>query len=220
MQLDREGFEHFPRAALAELVPLMAALQGISEGRAGVRLAHSHGLSDALEADGAIGTIAARFRGAHVKPVRAVLFDKTAGRNWGLGWHQDRTICVKTRRDTPGFGPWTTKAGLTHVAPPFAYIERMVTLRVHLDEVGPDNAPLLVAPASHTLGLVPVRAVEEVVARCGSHACLARSGDIWAYATPILHASAAAKQPARRRVLQIDYSADDLPDGLAWLGVS
>jgi hypothetical protein len=35
----------------------------------------------------------------------------------------------------------------------------------------------------------------------------------------ILHASQAADQPARRRVLQIDYAATDLPGGLTWLGV-
>ena len=35
----------------------------------------------------------------------------------------------------------------------------------------------------------------------------------------ILHASNAAETPRRRRVLQIDYSADDLPGGLQWLGV-
>ncbi|WP_419756526.1 hypothetical protein [Brevundimonas sp.] len=28
-----------------------------------------------------------------------------------------------------------------------------------------------------------------------------------------------AETPRRRRVLQIDYSADDLPGGLQWLGV-
>jgi hypothetical protein len=38
------------------------------------------------------------------------------------------------------------------------------------------------------------------------------------YATPILHASARAAKPSRRRVLQLLYCADDLPPGLAWLG--
>jgi hypothetical protein len=220
MQLETDGAEYFAGTALSAIPQLMAAFQAIPPGKAGVRLAHAHGLADLLGQQGTIGAVASGFRGVRVKPVRAVLFDKTADRNWGLGWHQDRTICVKARRDIPGFGPWTTKAGLTHVAPPFAYIERMITLRIHFDDVTPDNAPLLVALGSHKLGLIPVREVDAVVSRCDRHACLARSGDIWAYATPILHASDAAKLPARRRVLQIDYSADDLPGGLDWLGVS
>lgn len=220
MQLETDGAEYFAAAALSAMPQLMAALQEIPAGRAGVRLAQTHGLADLLGPHGAIGAVAARLHGGKVKPVRAILFDKTADRNWGLGWHQDRTICVQARHDTPGFGPWTTKAGLTHVAPPFAYIERMITLRIHLDDVTLDNAPLLVALGSHKLGLIPVGGVDAVVVRCTRHACLARAGDIWAYATPILHASDASKQPAQRRVLQIDYSADDLPSGLEWLGVS
>ena len=220
MQLETDGAEHFTGAALSAMPQIMAALPDIPAGRAGVRLAHAHGLADLLGTQGAIGAVAARFRGDKVKPVRVILFDKTADSNWGLGWHQDRTICVQARHGTPGFGPWTTKAGLTHVAPPFAYIERMITLRIHLDHVTQDNAPLLVALGSHKRGLIPVGEVDAVVARCDRHACIARSGDIWAYATPILHASDAAKQPTQRRVLQIDYSADELPNDLNWLGVS
>jgi len=95
----------------------------------------------------------------------------------------------------------------------------MVTLRVHLDPVPMRNAPLMVAPGSHRLGRIPVSEVSDVVRRCGSTACVAESGDIWLYATPILHASEAAAEPSRRRVLQVDFSADELPGGLRWLGV-
>jgi hypothetical protein len=48
---------------------------------------------------------------------------------------------------------------------------------------------------------------------------MADAGDIWLYATPILHASASALEPGHRRVLQIDFAAEELPGGLAWLGV-
>lgn len=53
----------------------------------------------------------------------------------------------------------------------------------------------------------------------GEALCLAEQGDIWLYATPILHASDAAKVPQRRRVLQVDFAAYELPNGLRWLGV-
>jgi len=42
---------------------------------------------------------------------------------------------------------------------------------------------------------------------------------VWAYATPILHASAASIAAAHRRVLQVADAATDLPDGLMWLGI-
>jgi ectoine hydroxylase-related dioxygenase (phytanoyl-CoA dioxygenase family) len=95
----------------------------------------------------------------------------------------------------------------------------MVTLRVHLDPVPATNAPLLIAPGSHRLGLIPETYTPHVVRQCGTFACLADAGDIWIYATPILHASEAALKPARRRVLQVDYAIGELPGGLKWLGV-
>jgi len=151
--------------------------------------------------------------------LRAILFDKTAQTNWALGWHQDRTICVAARHEVAGYGPWSVKQGLIHVEPPFALIERMATLRIHLDDVDADNAPLLVAPGSHRCGRVPEGEIDAVVQRCGVMTCLARVGDIWAYATPILHASRAAQRPGHRRVLQVDFSAEALPAGLQWHGI-
>lgn len=125
-----------------------------------------------------------------------------------------------TRRvEVEGFGPWTVKDGLLHVAPPFAVLAGMVTLRVHLDPVPVTNAPLLVAPGSHHLGRVPEAEIAGAVRRCGIAACVAEAGDIWIYATPILHASEAARQPARRRVLQVDFAAGALPGGLEWAGL-
>lgn len=32
-------------------------------------------------------------------------FDKTAERNWALGWHQDRTVVVRERKETDGYDP-------------------------------------------------------------------------------------------------------------------
>ncbi|MBI1211809.1 MAG: phytanoyl-CoA dioxygenase [Alphaproteobacteria bacterium] len=166
--------------------------------------------------------MAGEVRAASVRqrnPVRAILFDKRPESNWTLGWHQDRTIAVCARVETKGFGPWSVKAGILHVEPPFALIERMITLRAHLDDCGEDNAPLLIVPGSHRLGRVPANEVSALAARCGSLPCLAKAGDIWLNATAIVHASKAAMRPARRRVLQVDYSADELPNGLRWLGV-
>jgi ectoine hydroxylase-related dioxygenase (phytanoyl-CoA dioxygenase family) len=146
------------------------------------------------------------------------LFDKSPERNWSLGLHQDRTIAVRARVEAPGFGAWTVKAGIAHVVPPFEILEHMLTLRIHIDPAGMDNAPLLVVPGSHRLGRVAERNIAVVAKRLGTAACPAARGDLWVYAAPILHASARAARPSRRRVLQLLYSAGDLPRGLAWLG--
>jgi hypothetical protein len=126
---------------------------------------------------------------------------------------------VRERRAVEGFGPWSRKQGLTHVAPPFEVLEHMATLRIHIDPVGPDNAPLRVALGSHQAGPVAARNAAARAEERPQFLCLAEAGDVWAYATPILHASDRAQRPGRRRVLQVDYSADELPGGLEWAGV-
>ena len=218
LSLERDGAEYLPGAAMAALEELETALAQLPADRPGSRLHGVPGLDVLLAAEGVIGRIAAHRLGPQAQPVRAILFDKSEHTNWALGWHQDRTIAVTARRDIAGFGPWTVKHGMQHVTPPFALLAGMLTLRVHLDPVPADNAPLLIAPGSHR-ALVAESDMEQAVASHGIHACLADVGDVWVYATPILHASDAATRPARRRVLQIDYAATAQPGGLDWLGI-
>jgi Phytanoyl-CoA dioxygenase (PhyH) len=214
-----EGAVRLTHAVLGSLGNLEKALGRYPPDDAGVRIRGNARLKRLLEREGPIGAIAASALGEYSRPVRAILFNKTPNRNWSLGWHQDRTICVKDRRDVPGFEPWTVKGGMNHVEPSFELLARMVTVRIHLDEVGDDNAPLLIAPGSHKLGRIREDQIDDVVSRCGTRACSAAAGDVWVYATPILHASKAARVPTTRRVLQVDYAAEELPDGLEWLGV-
>jgi ectoine hydroxylase-related dioxygenase (phytanoyl-CoA dioxygenase family) len=209
------------RAALdaPELQGLEDSVANLPSDQAGIRL---HGIAAVrrfLAPSGAIWNVATAVLGETCHPVRAILFDKTILTNWALPWHQDRTIAVVKRVEVAGFGPWTVKGVLVHVVPPFDLLAGMVTLRVHLDAVPETNAPLLIAPGSHRLGLVPVRQVKAVVEKCGTAVCLAEAGDIWLYSTPILHSSEAARDPVHRRVLQVDFAVGDLPGGLTWLGV-
>src|SRR6185369_3454382 len=76
--------------------------------------------------------------GARASVVRSLLFDKTADANWKVPWHQDLTITVKERKDVPGFGPCSIKAGVLHVQPPVRVLEKVLTLRLHLDDCGPE----------------------------------------------------------------------------------
>lgn len=216
LSYEKDGAQLFSGAALSCLGRLKQAVATLPRHKAGIRLTKLNEIADLIASEGIIGGIAARVIESNAKPVRAIFFDKSADTNWSLDWHQDRVICVKERREAPGYGPWTIKDGQTHVAPPFDLLARMVTLRVHLDDVEPDNAPLLIAPGSHRLGRVIESQISEAVAQCGTHACLAQAGDVWLYSTPILHASKPSERPAGRRVLQLDYAALDLPCGLSW----
>jgi len=203
----------------SDLQPLQEAITGLPQDQVGIRLQGIAALQPTLRSPGAIWQVAAAVLGEAARPVRAILFDKTARTNWGLSWHQDRTVVVTHRVEVDGFGPWTVKAGLLHVAPPYQVLAKMVTLRVHFDAVPETNAPLLIAPGSHLLGQIPEGGLKSVVQTCGTAACLAEAGDIWLYSTPIVHSSEAAAVPAHRRVLQVDFAAADLPGGLKWLGI-
>jgi ectoine hydroxylase-related dioxygenase (phytanoyl-CoA dioxygenase family) len=219
LTLDLDGAEHWPDAASKYLQAIEQAIARHPSGQAGIRLTGIAVLSALLEAEGAIGECVEQCLGPGTRPVRMILFDKSVATNWALGWHQDRTIVVRERVEVAGFGPWTVKSGLLHVAPPMGLLERMVTIRIHLDPVPATNAPLLIAPGSHLWGRMPEAEIEGAASRHGAFACLAETGDIWAYSTPILHASDAAIEPLRRRVLQVDYAAENLPGGLEWLGI-
>ncbi|MEQ1650831.1 MAG: phytanoyl-CoA dioxygenase family protein, partial [Hyphomicrobiaceae bacterium] len=214
---ERDGAERYRSAlSIEELQQIDMLSDTVGRDMAGVRL-NGHPLASSLT--GPTSTLLRLARGhlgLQARAVRAVLFDKTAETNWALGWHQDRTIVVRDRFDVAGFGPWSRKSGLQHVEPPFSFLDRMVTLRAHLDPCDCDNAPLLIAPGSHQEGRVPVEIIEGTISRLGIATCLAATGDVWLYATAILHASNAAIQPKRRRVLQVDFSADELPPPLEW----
>jgi hypothetical protein len=213
------GAQRFDGAVANDLPVLHLVLKDQAIERAGVRIAGLDALNPLIMPGGSIAAIATAQLGLASRPVRAILFDKNAETNWTVAWHQDRTICVKQRVDAMGFGPWTMKQGMQHVAPPSELLARMVTIRVHLDPVLEDNAPLLIAPGSHTIGSIPIGAIKEVVRRCGSYTCIANAGDVWLYSTPIVHASRVATKPTHRRVLQLDYAAEELPAGLQWFGV-
>ena len=215
MELDLDGAELATgRLTLGEMDTLATVSERLA-GQPGLRLGSSPRAWSLISPGSTLLALARERIGPLARPVRRVLFDKTA-RNWGVAWRQDRTIVVAERIDAPGFGPWSRKGGEPHVEPPFEVLAGMLTLRAHLDDCDESNAPLAVALGSHRLGRVVARDAAAAAARCEQATCLARAGEVWLYRTPILHASRPARKPSRRRVLQVDFAAKDLPHGLTW----
>jgi hypothetical protein len=220
LKLGLHGAQFCPQAlSAAEVSELRALADSTLAGKSGVRIFGGR-IAAAIRAQGgSMHRLAKAILGAAAHPVRAVLFDKTEEANWSVAWHQDRTIAVRERHELAGYGPWSIKDGVLHVEPPFEVMRDMVTMRAHLDDCGDDNAPLLVALASHRIGRVPTADIPRAVAGLATARCLARAGDVWIYATPIIHASERTRSPAGRRVLQVDFSAGELAGGLEWLGI-
>lgn len=215
---ERDGLTLFSQTIGARALQRLRIFAGISE-RAGERL-DSEALApivDLIGHKGAVGQVAASLSDARPFAVRAILFDKAHGKNWSLGWHQDRTINVAERVEMVGFGPWTVKHGMLHVQPPQAVIDGLVTIRVHLDDVAEDNGPLRVLLGSHRLGRLNGGEIASLSSRLETYECLATSGDVWAYRTAIVHSSGAvAEGNSGRRVLQLDYAFEPLPPPMRW----
>lgn len=205
-----------PRHELAFLREECDRLQ-LKEGRprAGLRdpLKESRSLDNV---ERTMRVFARRLLGENALPVRSILFDKTPETNWDVVWHQDITIAVKERKDVDGFGPWSVKQGVPHVQPPASVLEKMVTLRLHLDDCPAENGPLLVVPGSHTRGFIDVRTLDTAECDRNAVACAVSAGDVVAMRPLLLHASKKSLAPSHRRVLHVEYACEPLPDGLEW----
>jgi len=153
--------------------------------------------------------------GTDAFPVRSIFFDKTADANWSVAWHQDLHIAVAARVETPGFGPWTVKAGVPHVQPPLEVLDGMATLRLHLDDCDETNGALKVIPGSHALGIL-AGSEFEAWKRRAAVTCSVPKGGAMLMRPLLLHSSSPALQPTHRRVLHIEYATGELPDGLQW----
>ena len=157
----------------------------------------------------------AKLTGAVPFAVRGLLFEKTKARNWQVTWHQDLMIAVKARTKVSGFGSWSVKDGVNHTEAPTHLLERILTVRIHLDDADENNGALRVISGSHRLGKLDQRGIERT-AEGSSTTCSARAGDALVMRPLLLHASSPAANPSHRRVIHIEYAVDDLPSPLEW----
>jgi ectoine hydroxylase-related dioxygenase (phytanoyl-CoA dioxygenase family) len=152
--------------------------------------------------------------------VRATLFDKTTGANWIVPWHQDLTVCVDERLDVPGHGPWTRKAGVWHVQPPASILERMLSLRIHLDDCDESNGALRVLLGTHRIGRLNAAGIAEQQRTATAVSCVVGAGGIVLMRPLLIHSSSAASKATHRRVIHLDYASCSLDGGLRWATTS
>ena len=148
--------------------------------------------------------------------VRGILFDKTEGANWKVPWHQDVTIAIKDRVDIDGFGPWSIKQGVQHVQPPAYVLQKMLSVRIHLDNCPAMNGALRVIPGSHMEGKLDESIIADKVQGREAVTCEISAGGALVMRPLLLHSSSASEVPQHRRVVHLDYANVSLPDGLSW----
>ena len=148
--------------------------------------------------------------------VRAIFFDKNPEKNWLVSWHQDKTVSVNKRHHIDGWGPWSLKDNTHHVQPSESVLNKMVTFRIHLDDSNANNGCLKVIPNSHNRGVLKQTTIDDIVKRAAFIECEANAGDLLIMRPLILHASSKTISPSHRRVIHLEFSGYELPDGLHW----
>lgn len=143
---------------------------------------------------------------------KSIYFDKPAESNWFVAYHQDLTISVDKKLEIENFGPWTVKQNQFAVQPPFAFLQNNFTIRIHLDDADENNGALRVIPKSHLKGVQRTTAInkeKEVT-------CNTLSGGIMIMRPLLLHSSSRTTNNSRRRVVHIEFSDQELNNGLSW----
>jgi hypothetical protein len=154
--------------------------------------------------------------GSEARVVRGIFFDKTPDANWKVALHQDLTIAVRKKVCVDGYNSWSEKAGIVHVQPPISILEKMLTLRVHLDDTDESNGALRVIPGSHKAGRLLPEEIQEWKKKGDSLTCSVGRGGAIVMHPLILHSSSAAVNPVHRRVIHLEYCSEKLPDVLEW----
>ena len=148
--------------------------------------------------------------------VRSTLFDKTDGANWGVFWHQDLSIAVKERHEVEGFHAWTRKAGIQCVQPPVQIMSRILAVRLHLDDCFAANGALKVLPGSHRSDALTSNRIEEISSSVNEVVCEVPAGGAVLMSPLLLHASSPMINPGHRRVIHLEFTAQELPQPLEW----
>jgi hypothetical protein len=228
-QINEQGFALIPRALetsrAAELAKLLTtSLQSDEDSGSpltsrGTVYAARNPLEvipqvESLWRESPLGPLLATVLGPDFGLVRGLFFDKPPGRSWWLPWHKDLTIAVKNNQlPSSHFTRPTFKAGVPHVVAPVELLERMLTIRIHLDVVTTENGPLRVIPGSHRTG-------KEIVADDVEPVTIfAQRGDALAMRPLVAHSSGDSLPGTQlhRRILHLEFAADGkLPDGYEW----
>ena len=225
--LEACGYAVIPRVLSEEVVSvLLGEVAGLrSEGAVRYRRGEVYALRDALRllpsahkiaGSDPVRSLVEPILGRDARPVRGLLFDKPPAANWSVPWHQDLTIAVRERIEAEGYGPWSVKAGIPHVQPPVPVLERMLAVRLHMDDADDSNGALKVLPGSHRHGRLSPDRIAEWKGRQRPVVCPVPRRGAMVMRPLLLHASETARDPRPRRVLHLEFSADALPGGLTW----
>jgi ectoine hydroxylase-related dioxygenase (phytanoyl-CoA dioxygenase family) len=144
--------------------------------------------------------------------IQAIAFDKTDSANWKVAWHQDLMFPFARPVRSRAYALPCVKDGVDYARPPRAVLEKLLAVRLHLDDCDETNGPLRVSPASHLSGVIPTAEIAARVAVHGEVVCLAKEGQALLMKPLLLHASSRASLPKHRRVLHLVFSDGEIDE--------
>jgi hypothetical protein len=150
--------------------------------------------------------------------VQCTLFDKSPTKNWLVALHQDSSIPVSSRVNSPERSGWSEKEGHLYVQPPVSVLERLVALRVHIANFPAENGALRLVPHSHLEGRIDPSQSEALRRRHSETVVPIAQGGVLLMRPLILHASSKATSLVPRRVLHFVFGPLKLPLGLEAVG--
>lgn len=148
--------------------------------------------------------------------VQCIYFEKSTSHNWLVPLHQDLSIPVAQRIPGSALQGWSKKEGSQYVQAPTELLEQLVAVRVHLDRCAPEDGPLRVIRASHTLGRISPETTPSLRATIHETVCHDERGDALIMRPLLLHASSKSTGASMRRVLHFMFGPKTLPLGLSW----
>ncbi len=148
--------------------------------------------------------------------VKSIYFNKPVGANWGVYWHQDRTINLNHRQEAEGFVNWTTKEEIHSVQPPVSILGSTLTVRIHLDDTNDQNGALRVLPSSHNAGYFKDSEIQGLLESLIPFTCNVPCGGIMLMKPLLVHSSQKSLQQTKRRVLHLEFVSAALYRALAW----
>lgn len=145
---------------------------------------------------------------------KSIYFDKPEKSNWFVAYHQDLTISVNKKIEAENFENWTVKQNQFAVQPPKEILEDNFTIRIHIDKTTRDNGALKVINDSHSKGILRVENLDFEKEK--ETICEVEKGGIMIMKPLLFHASNKTTNNERRRVIHIEFSKQQLPEGLEW----
>lgn len=140
--------------------------------------------------------------------IQAIAFDKTDDANWKVAWHQDLMFPFARRVASPAYALACVKDGVDYARPPREVLEKLLAVRLHLDDCDEKNGPLRVSPGSHLAGIIPTTEIASRITAHGETTCLAHEGQALLMRPLLLHASSRATIPNHRRVLHVVFHCE------------